>query len=186
MAAIVEEIAPGYGDDWWFAAFAALWYQEVDQFERARQLADRSLELFPRNASATHPLAHVFYETDDHASGADSCVAGSPTYDRAAPYHCHLSWHLALCELAPATTIGSWSSTRTRSRPVGRPPPVCFFDAASLLWRYEIYGYATGPLPWRAVRDLGRHLLPRPGVPFADGMLALACAARATRRRWPA
>ena len=48
LSALVEEIAPSYGDDWWFAAFASIWYQEIDQFDRARQLAMRSLELFAR------------------------------------------------------------------------------------------------------------------------------------------
>ena len=99
MVAVVEDVASTYGDDWWFAGFAALWYQEVDLFERARQLASRSLELFPHNAGAAHPLAHVFYETDDHASGVDFLRKWIAEYDREAPYHCHLSWHQALCEL---------------------------------------------------------------------------------------
>jgi len=176
MAAIVEEQAPAYDDDWWFAGFAALWYQEVDQFERARQLADRSLALFPRNASATHPLAHVFYETDDHADGIEFLRDWLADYDRAAPYHCHLSWHLALCELASGHYDRVQELYDDAISPSASRGRVAFFDAASLLWRYEMYGCATGPLPWREVRDRGLQLFPRSGVPFADGMMALACA----------
>jgi tetratricopeptide (TPR) repeat protein len=176
MATLVEEIAPNYGDDWWFAAFAVLWYQEVDQFERARQLALRSLELFPRNASAAHPLAHIFYETDDHTGGIEFLSTWLPEYDRAAPYHSHLSWHQALCELAVGHYDRVTALYEDAISPVTARTRLSFFDAASLLWRYEIYGCATGPLPWSPVRDLGQQLVPRPGVPFADGMLALACA----------
>ena len=176
MAAIVEARAPAYGDDWWFAGFAALWYQEVDQFERARHLAARSLELFPRNASATHPLAHVFYETDDHAGGVGFLRGWLAEYDREAPYHCHLSWHLALCELASGHYDRVQQLYEDAIAPSTARGRVAFFDAASLLWRYEIYGCATEPLPWREVRDRGLQLFPRPGVPFADGMMALACA----------
>ena len=176
MVAVVEEVAPAYGDDWWFAGFAALWYQEVDQFERSRQLASRSLELFPLNASAAHPLAHVFYETDDHVGGVGFLRGWLAEYSREAPYHCHLSWHQALCELASGHYDRVKELYEGAISPVVARGRVSFFDAASLLWRYEIYGCATGPLPWRAVRDRGVDLFPQPGVPFADGMMALACA----------
>jgi tetratricopeptide (TPR) repeat protein len=175
-AALVEQLAPAYGDDWWFAAFASIWYQEVDQFDRARQLAMRSLELYPRNASAVHPLAHVFYETDDHTGGVGFLSGWLPEYDRAAPYHCHLSWHQALSELAMGRYGRAMALYEDAISPATAGTLLSFFDAASLLWRYEIYGCAGAPLPWREVRDLGRRLFPRPGVPFADGMLALACA----------
>jgi tetratricopeptide (TPR) repeat protein len=176
MAAIVDERASDYGDDWWFAGFAALWYQEVDQFERARQLAVCSLELFPRNASAAHPLAHVFYETDDHSGGIGFLRGWLAEYDREAPYRSHLSWHLALCELASGHYDRVMEIYDDAISPAAARSRVSFFDAASLLWRYEIYDCTTEPLLWHEVRDRGLHLFPRPGVPFADAMLALACA----------
>jgi tetratricopeptide (TPR) repeat protein len=176
MVALVEEIAPAYGDDWWFAGFAALWYQEVDQFERARLLAARSLELFPSNAGAAHPLAHVFYETDDHTGGVDFLRDWLAEYDREAPYRSHLSWHLALCELASGHYDRVMELYHDAISPAAARSRVSFFDAASLLWRYEIYGCASGPLPWGEVLDLGLQVFPRPGVPFADAMMALACA----------
>jgi tetratricopeptide (TPR) repeat protein len=190
MAAIVEERAPAYGDDWWFAGFAALWYQEVDQFERARRLAARSLESNPRNAGAAHPLAHVFYETDDHTGGVDFLRDWLAEYDRDGPYRSHLSWHLALCELASGHYARVMELYHDAIAPQAARSRVSFFDAASLLWRYELYGCASGPLPWGEVRDLGLQVFPRPGVPFADAMMALVCAgagdegsARQARRR---
>jgi tetratricopeptide (TPR) repeat protein len=176
MLALVEDLASAYGDDWWFAGFAAIWYQEVDQFERARQLASRSLEHFPRNANAAHPMAHVFYETDDHASGVGFLRGWIAEYDREAPYHSHLSWHLALCELALGHCDRVMELYEDAISPAAAQNRLSFFDAASLLWRFEVYGCATGALPWGEVRDLGVRFFPRPALPFADAMMALACA----------
>jgi tetratricopeptide (TPR) repeat protein len=176
MVAVVEDLARAYGDDWWFAGFAAIFYQEVDQFERARKLACRSLELAPRNASAVHPLAHVFYETDDHASGMDFLRGWLADYEREAPYHSHLSWHLALCELASGHYDRVMDLYEEAISPAVARNRISFLDASSLLWRFEVYGCAAGSLPWPEVRDLGLELYPRPGVPFADAMMALACA----------
>ena len=176
MVRVVEEHAPHYGDDWWFASFASLWYQEVDQLERSRHLAARSLELFPRNGSAAHPMAHVFYETDDHAGGVGFLRDWIADYAREAPYHCHLSWHLALCELASGHYDRVMALYHDAISPAAVRTRLSFFDAASLLWRFEIYGCATGPLPWGEVRDLGLHFFPRAMVPFADAMMALTCA----------
>lgn len=176
MVAVIEDLAPAYGDDWWFAGFASLFYQEVDQFERARKLASHSLELAPRNASAVHPLSHVYYETDDHASGVDFLRGWLADYECEAPYHSHLSWHLALCELASGHYDRVMDIYEEAISPAAARNRLSFFDASSLLWRFEVYGSAAGPLPWTDVRDLGLDLFPRPGVPFADAMMALACA----------
>src|SRR3712207_2973203 len=46
----------------------------------------------PRNAAAAHALAHVFYEADDHGAGEAFIGEWLASYDRDAPYHCHLAW----------------------------------------------------------------------------------------------
>ncbi len=176
LIALVEAAAPAYGDDWWFQGLAAIAYQEVDELERARRLAQRSLEVFPRNASAAHPLAHVFYETDDHAGGVDFLRGWIAGYDRRAPYHSHLSWHLALCELASGHHGRALEVYEDAIGPAATRTRLAFFDAASLLWRFELYGCAGGPLPWGEVRDLGARLFPRPALAFADAHVGLACA----------
>ena len=91
---------PAFDDDWWFLGSYAFAHHEVDRFEEARRLADRSLKAKPGNAGAAHPLAHVFFETNDHRSGVGFLEPWLATYDRAGPYMCHLSWHLALFELS--------------------------------------------------------------------------------------
>ncbi len=44
--------------------------------------------------------SHGFFESGDAAGGAGFLEAWLPDYDRAGQLHCHLSWHLALFELA--------------------------------------------------------------------------------------
>jgi tetratricopeptide (TPR) repeat protein len=51
------------------------------------------------------------------------------------------------------------------------------YDAASLLWRYQIYGCAQGALPWTAVGELAARLTVQPGMAFVDANAALALAA---------
>src|SRR5439155_1583750 len=60
--AMLDGLAPAYGDDWWFLGSYAFAHHEVDRFEESRRLADRSLALKPSNAGAAHPMAHVFFE----------------------------------------------------------------------------------------------------------------------------
>src|SRR5205807_657278 len=58
-AVFLERLAPAYGDDWWFQSALAFTYHEVDRFEESRRLSERSLEQYPRNANASHNLAHI-------------------------------------------------------------------------------------------------------------------------------
>jgi tetratricopeptide (TPR) repeat protein len=51
------------------------------------------------------------------------------------------------------------------------------YDAASLLWRYQLYGCAQEPLPWSAVSELAARMTAQPGMAFIDANAALALAA---------
>jgi len=51
------------------------------------------------------------------------------------------------------------------------------YDAASLLWRYQIYSCAREALPWSAVGELAARMTAQPGMAFVDANAALALAA---------
>src|SRR6267378_7024791 len=68
--AFVERLAPAYGDDWWYQSALAFTYHEVDRFEESRRLSEASLRQYPRNAHASHNLAHIAFETLDVEAGA--------------------------------------------------------------------------------------------------------------------
>ena len=48
-------------------------------------------------------------------------------------------------------------------------------DGAALLWRFGVYEFPTGPLPWRHLADLAARVT-RPGFVFGDIHAALAYA----------
>src|SRR5439155_23127735 len=95
----LERLAPAYGEDWWFQSALAFAYHEVCRFEESRRLSERSLRQYPGNANASHNVAHICFETVDHDGGAAFLTEWLAGYERRAPFHCHLAWHLALFEL---------------------------------------------------------------------------------------
>ena len=90
---------PAYGQDWWFQSALAFTYHEVGRLDESRRLSERSLAQYPANANASHNIAHVAFETADAAGGVAFLEQWLADYPRRAPYHCHLSWHLALFEV---------------------------------------------------------------------------------------
>ena len=84
LLGILDEVAPDYGDDWWFLNVHAFACTEAGDRARGRRLVERSLSRHPRNAHAAHALAHVFYEEGDSAgiSRSLSSVRDVPTARR--------------------------------------------------------------------------------------------------------
>jgi tetratricopeptide (TPR) repeat protein len=172
--AFLERLAPAYGEDWWFQSALSFTYHEVDRFEAARRLSERSLQQYPGNASAAHNLAHIAFETLDIDAGAaflDGWMAG---YDRRAHFHCHLAWHQAMFALhegryAQALAIFE----RDILGAVNRRSTMT--DGSALLWRLRLDGRPE-PLPWRALADIAGGVS-RPGYLFGEVHAALAYAA---------
>jgi hypothetical protein len=175
MLSLLDERASAYGDDWWFLGAYAFAHEELGRFEVARQLAERSLARNPRNAGAAHPLAHVYYETDDHDGGTGFLGGWLASYERAAPFYCHLAWHLALFALASGNADQAMHVYSHDIRPIVVRARAGLVDAASLLWRVQLQGDRRQPLPWDEVCRLARRS--RPGLALADAHAALALGA---------
>jgi hypothetical protein len=167
--------APAWGDDWWFLGYNAFVHHEMNLLDAARRLAVRSLELNPRNATGAHPLAHVFFESNDHAGGRGFLADWITAYDRAAPFYCHLSWHLALFELNQGNTTRVLELYNDAISPGVGTARTTLVDSASLLWRYQIFGCEPKvELPWAEVCSYAAKAAPNPGVAFMDSHAALA------------
>jgi tetratricopeptide (TPR) repeat protein len=175
--AMLEALAPIYGDDWWFLGSLAFAHHETESYERSRQFAERSLALYPRNGNAAHSRAHVFFETADHPGGAQFLGPWLDGYERGAPFMCHLSWHLALFELASGREQRVMEVYERAISPAVVLQRTTLEDATSLLWRYQIYGCAPRELPWAEVRAHAARMTARPGMAFLDAHAALAYAA---------
>lgn len=171
----MERLRPAYGDDWWYQSALAFTYHEVDRFEESRRLSEASLLQYPRNAHASHNLAHIAFETLDVEAGAaflDEWMAG---YDRRASFHCHLAWHQAMFALhegryAKALDIFERDILRSGN------PRSAMTDGTALLWRVKLDGASERPLPWRSLADLAAKVS-RPGFLFGEVHAAFAYAA---------
>ena len=174
--AFLSSLAPAYGDDWYFLAVLGFIHHELDHFDESQRLSERAMALYPRNGLATHSLAHIFYETNDHTTGRGFLDGWMGDYPHGAPLHCHLSWHQALFALS-AGHYGRVMELYARDLdPTLVRARTLLFDTASILWRLDMYGCAEGPLPWAEVCDVAKRMTAKPGVAFADAHAALAYA----------
>jgi tetratricopeptide (TPR) repeat protein len=177
LLTLTQSVESAYGDDWAFLGQYAFAHHETGRLEEARRLVERSLELRPTNAVAAHSVAHVFFETGDHASGADFLGTWLKGFDTRAPYRVHLSWHQALFELA----MGHYQRVLDLYEEEIRPAVVANMvtslnDSAALLWRWYMYSGATPVVPPQEVCDLAAPAATRPGPAFRDAHAALAFA----------
>jgi tetratricopeptide (TPR) repeat protein len=174
----LARLAPVWDDDWWFLGAYAFAHHELNRLDDARRFAERSLEQRPRNAGASHPLAHVYYESNNHGAGVGFLREWIAGYDRGAPFFCHLSWHLALFELMQGNTARVLELYDTTISPAVGHHRTTLVDSASLLWRYQLYGCEPKvDLPWEGVCDYAAKATPKPGMAFLDAHAALVFAA---------
>jgi hypothetical protein len=122
--------------------YEAMLRQEQGRLDEAHALATRCLELDPPGSDGAHPLAHVYFESGDHAEGLAFLDGWLPTTDQAAKFTTHLMWHAALHELQ----LGRGDAAVERYLVCGgtRGPS----DGTSLLWRCQLLGHvppATDP-----------------------------------------
>jgi hypothetical protein len=175
--ALLQRLAPHWGEDWWFLTYLGWARIETGDVAPGAREVERALALNPNNAYAAHARAHGYFEAGDAEAGAAFIAAWLPGYDRKSQLHCHLSWHLALFELARGQPERARALYEDAIRPaVSHAPPLFnLADAASFLWRWRIYG-ETPPLdePWDEVVAHAKRHFPRGGIHFADVHAAFA------------
>jgi len=179
LLALLDGLAASYGEDWWFLGAHGFARTEAQGWQAGAPVVERSLALYPRNAHAAHSLAHVLYERGGDADGAAFVREWLAPYPRAGQLHCHLSWHLALFELALGRPTRAWELYLDSIRPGATlsPPFPTLADSASFLWRSELAGEDRRAECWTEVSGFARRAFPRIGLAFADAHCALAFAA---------
>jgi hypothetical protein len=165
-----------HGDDWWATGAHAQALCEAGRVAESMALMERSLAMNPRNANAAHFKGHALYEQGDVESGRAYLADWMEGYDRRAPLHGHLSWHVALWALAAGDLDAMWATLDGAVGPeTGFSPPInVLTDTAAILHRAAIAGVAVPPARWRAVSDYAARHFPAPGTSFADLHAALA------------
>jgi tetratricopeptide (TPR) repeat protein len=176
---LLDSVADAYGDDWWFLSAYAFAHNELGHYTEARRLVDRSLALHPRSGHGAHTMAHVFFETGQAQSGAAFLDEWLPDYPRQSQMYSHLTWHLALFELAADRPERARALYEETLRPEVSPgvPLITLCDAAALMWRHDLYGLDRPAGSRAEIANLARRAFSRPGITFADVHCALAYAA---------
>lgn len=176
IAVLMDSLAPHYGDDPWFLAYHAMALSEDGQFAVARLKIERSVALKQNNAHAAHGFAHICYETGEQSTARAFLSTWLATYPRNGFFHGHLSWHLALVELA----AGNWEAALrlyqdaiVLDRHSGGPQQR-MSDAAAFLWRSELAGHPRDLAAWRTMYEYANSALSRPGSGLADLHVILA------------
>jgi tetratricopeptide (TPR) repeat protein len=174
---LLEELAQHWPEDWWFLGYLGWARIETGAVMEGTRLVERSLMLNPRNAHGAHQRAHGFFEAGDAEGGAEFLTGWLPGYERAGHLHCHLSWHLALFELARGNSRHAAAIYRDAIRPsvALSAPMLSLADSASFLWRWQIYEASpTLGEEWAEVAAHARRHFPRASLAFADVHAALA------------
>ena len=107
--AFTNQLAPAYGEDWWFLCQHAFSQVEAGQTGPATETVERSLAMEPDNAHGAHIRAHVYYEAGQTQAGFDHIDAWHAQYDPSAQLHCHVSWHVALWAMELGDTARMWA-----------------------------------------------------------------------------
>jgi tetratricopeptide (TPR) repeat protein len=174
--ALLERLAPRWGEDWWFLTYLGWARIELGDNARGAAEVERALAGNPRNAFAAHARAHGYYEAGDAERGAAFVAAWLPGYSRDSQLYCHISWHQALFELARGNPERAQELYRGAIRPsVSSAPPLFnLADAASFLWRWQLYELGDPPGDHAEAAALARQYFPQAGIHFADVHAALA------------
>jgi tetratricopeptide (TPR) repeat protein len=179
LLALLDSVAPQYGDDWWFTAIHAFAECEAGRLADADERVNRALEAAPHNANAAHVRAHVDYELNRPHDGAQFLRGWLSRYTHNALLRGHLAWHLALWELGAGNAAEAWRLYESEFRPqlVGAgapiPPLNVLSDIASWLWRAELCGEASRLEDWRLLATYITTRFPQPGIAFVDTHAAM-------------
>jgi tetratricopeptide (TPR) repeat protein len=176
IAALMDSLAPHYGNDFWFMAYHAMALSEDGQLPVARAKIEQSLAANPNNAHGAHGFAHVCYESGDLDAARSFLSSWLATYPRDGFFYGHVSWHLSLCEIL----AGNWPEALRLYRDAialdrhSGGPQQKMSDGAAFLWRSELAGHPRDVAAWRALHEYADGALPRPGSGLADLHVILA------------
>lgn len=176
IAALMDSLAPAYGDDYWFVSYHAMSLSEDGQLAVARKKIEQSVAANPNNAHGAHGIAHICYESGDLDTARTFLSSWLATYPREGFFHGHLSWHLSLFEIQ----AGNWTEASRLYRDAialdrhSGGPQQKVSDGAAFLWRAELAGHPRDAEAWRALHRYASGSLPRPGNGLADLHVILA------------
>ncbi len=179
LADFLTNLAPHYGDDWWFDCHYGMALSEIGQHDAARPRIERSLAQYKRNAYGAHAFAHLCYETGERDSGIAFMRDWLPFYNQNGGLYGHLTWHLGLFELHAGNIDAGFQLYADAFSADDHRGAVHqkLADSVAYLWRAELAGHPRDQARWTKIQAFAHAKFPRPGMSLADWHVALAHAA---------
>lgn len=176
MVDFTAQLAPHYGDDWWFLSQHAFSQMENGDRAGAEANIERAMELHPRNANGAHYRAHLFYENGETRAGYAYLDDWRHGYDRRGLLNCHIAWHVALWAMAEGDVEKMWAILDADVAPDGAWGPAInvVTDMAAILYRAELAGVDVPADRWARLSEYTQQHFPTPGIAFVDVHAALA------------
>ena len=176
MLEVTRAVLPALADDGYALGYHAFALEENRRFDEALPLAERAVELNPRDAWAVHAIAHVHYERGDNRRGIESLPGRIHPCDHLGYFRNHLLWHLALLHLAE----GDYErGGRLFESVFGRIPIAIasdLQDSVALAWRLDLFGRPDSRR-WAQLGAAARRWLDMPLLLFHDLHVGMALAA---------
>jgi tetratricopeptide (TPR) repeat protein len=136
-----DDDVPGYG---WMLGMYAFGLEETGDYARAEEVGRLAVELNPRDAWASHAVAHVL----EMQARLDEGIAWLETTSRGwAPdngFAIHNHWHRALYHLDLGDAAASLAVYDRDVRPADSRVVLEMIDASALLWRLHLLGHDVG------------------------------------------
>ena len=177
MLAATEASLPHLGEDSFIRGLHAFSLEETNQYGPALEHGLAALELNPHDAWAVHAVSHIYYERGDNAAGVEFLPPALARCEGLGYFKTHLSWHLALFELAAGRDDRVWELYRRAIRAQRSTFRAELDDAISLLWRLGLFGWSaeTAPL-WGELAEIARARAAGQHLVFHETMLGMALA----------
>ena len=179
LLALLDRLAPSYGDDWWFSAHHAIAQSENGEHAAAEANITRSLQQNPRNGWGAHARGHLSYETGEPLAAIAFLAYWLTGYPSDGLLYSHLNWHLALAQLEVGAPDEAFRLYQTAfALPVhSGAARAKITDGASFLWRWELAGHPRNREAWLTLHDFANQAVPQPAIAFSDLHVAVAQAA---------
>jgi hypothetical protein len=173
-------VLPGWDRDHPLASFVlgayAFGLEEAGDLGRAEETAREALALNPKDAWATHALAHVFETASRPEDGIAFLKATREAWSPAHFMAGHNGWHLALFLIDEGRTGEVLADYDRFAAPkLGDDMTLDRCDAAALLWRLELAGADVGDR-WASVASAWAAHAADHALAFNDLHAALAAA----------
>lgn len=153
VARRLPDITHGGALEGHYCGMLAFGLEEMGDYVAAESAARRALAREPRNAWATHALAHVMEMTNRVEDGIDFLTTTAPEWSSDNFFAVHNWWHLALYHADRQQWDAVLGLYDERIRANNSTAVLDMIDASSLLWRLKLHGVDVGDR-WQRLAEI--------------------------------